>query len=70
MAWQEFLKEGGHNFHTVFKRIFFGRTNLKLIEKQERLWRGPGGKFFENVHALMAILGLFEQFPAKFCVNF
>ena len=29
---------GGHNFYT-FSRVFFffGRTNLKLIEKQERL---------------------------------
>ena len=28
---------GGHNFHIFFKRIFFGRTSLKLIEKQEKL---------------------------------
>ena len=28
---------GGHNFHTFFKRICFGRTNLKLIETQKRL---------------------------------
>ena len=27
----------GHNFHTFFKRICFGRTNLKLIETQKRL---------------------------------
>ena len=23
----------GHNFHIFFKRIFFARTNLKLIKK-------------------------------------
>ena len=27
-------------------------------------------KNFENVHALMAILVLFEQFSVKFCLNF
>ena len=26
-------------------------------------------KFFENVHALMAILALFEEFSAKICLN-
>ena len=26
---------GGHDFH-IFSRVFFGRTNLSLIEKQER----------------------------------
>ena len=65
MAWQEFLKDGRrHNFHIVFKRIFFNKTTLKLIEKQERFWGGSGGmltrKIFENVHDLMAILVLFE----------
>ena len=60
-----FLKgERGHNFHIVFKRIFFSATNLKLIEKQERFWKGSGGmlprKIFENVHDLMAILVHFE----------
>ena len=55
----------GRNLHIVFKRIFFSKTNMKLIEKQERFWGGgPGacfpGKLFENVHDLMAILALFE----------
>ena len=46
---------GGHSFLTFFKRIiFFGRTILKLIEKQERL------QIFENLHAAMAIFVLFE----------
>ena len=65
MAWQEFLKGGrGRNLHIVFKRIFFSKTNLKLIEKQDRFWGGSRGmlpqKIFEIVHDLMAILVLFE----------
>ena len=27
-------------------------------------------KFFENLHTVVAILALFEQFLRKFCVNF
>ena len=33
----ENFKRGGHNFHIFFKRIVFGRTNLKLIEKLVKL---------------------------------
>ena len=67
--------EGGrHNFHIVFKRIFFSRTNLKLNEKQKRHWGGPGacspGHIFGSLHAVMAILVLFELISAKFCLNF
>ena len=28
------------------------------------------GKFFKNLHTVMVILVLFEQFSAKFCLNF
>ena len=44
VAKREILKGGGNNFHTLFKRFFGGRTNLKLIETQKR---GPGGMFSE-----------------------
>ena len=27
-------------------------------------------KIFENLHAIMAILVLFDQFSGKFCLNF
>ena len=27
-------------------------------------------KIFENIHAIVAILALFEQFLGKFCLNF
>ena len=59
----KFLK-GEDIISTFFPaQIFFGRTNLKLIEKQERVL-GVGGhappKIFENLHAVTAILVLFE----------
>ena len=51
-------KRGGHNFH-FFQRLFFNRTNLKLIKKQEKLSGGSEDmlprKNFENLHAVMAI---------------
>ena len=50
-------------FH-IFQAHFFDRTNLKLIVKQKKALRGSGGmlprKNFENLHAVMAILVLFE----------
>ena len=55
------------------KRIFFGRTNLKLIKKQEKLSGGSGGmlprNIFENLHAATAILvpfKIFRQIVFKF----
>ena len=49
---------------TFFSSVFFGgRTNLKLIEKQKSS-RGVRGhaspENFEKLHAVMAILVLFE----------
>ena len=35
LAKQEILKGGGG--HNIFNRIFFGRTNLRMIEKQGKL---------------------------------
>ena len=62
---RNFKKGEGGIISTFFPASFFGRTNnLKLIRQQEKLWGGSGGmlprKIFENVHALMAILVLFE----------
>ena len=49
------FKRGSHNFATFYKSIFFGKTNLKLIEKQESLKEGLGacylGKFLK-IHML------------------
>ena len=47
------FKRGGHIFH-IFQAYFFGRINLKLLEKQEKLSEGPGAsprKKFGNLHA-------------------
>ena len=38
---KEVQKRGGHNFHIFFKRMFFGWTKLKLIEKQEKFLGDP-----------------------------
>ena len=46
---------------------------LKYIENIKGL-RGSGGRalrrFFENLHTVVAILVLFEQFSGKFCLHF
>ena len=44
-AWQG---ERGHNSHIVFKRIFFSKTNLKLIEKQKKFLGVWGHAYLEN----------------------
>ena len=47
---------------------------MKLIEKEEKLWEGPGACypkcFLENLHAVMAFLVLLVKFSRKFCLNF
>ena len=35
-------KRGEDIISTFFQRLFFNRTNLKLIKKQEKLLGGPG----------------------------
>ena len=42
VARREILKWRGHNFHTFCQAYFFGRTDLKLIKKQEKLLGNPG----------------------------
>ena len=37
VAQKEIFKEGAHSFHIFSRVFFFGRTNFKLIEKQEKL---------------------------------
>ena len=56
---------GGHNFHIFSSVFFFWQTNLKLIDKHEKLWGVRGHsppEIFENLHAvgLMVVLVLFE----------
>ena len=41
--------------------FFFGRTNLKLIEKHDKLLEDPGACFLgKNLLIVMAILVLFD----------
>ena len=58
------FERGRQIFHIFSKRIFFGRTHLKLIEKQGKVIGGSGSmlprKIFENFPAVMAILMLYE----------
>ena len=37
VAQREILNGGDHNFHIFSSVFYFGRTDLKLIEKQEKL---------------------------------
>ena len=42
VAKREILKGGEGITSTLFSSVFFGRTNLKLVETQKRLLGGPG----------------------------
>ena len=69
------IKELDHQIFT-FLRIFFfsGQANLKQIAKQRYGARGVRGHasrmIFENVHAVMPILVLFEQFLRQILLNY
>ena len=65
-----FFQRGAPNFDIVFKRIFSGRIIVRLIEKMKGSMGVRGHTRPENLHTVMAILVLFEQFLGKFCLNF
>ena len=59
------LKRGkGHDFLIFFNRIFFRLNDFQADWKTRKVVRGSGNmlpwKNFENLHAVMAILALFE----------
>ena len=61
MAKRKILKGEGHNF-PIFRRIFFDRTNVNLIAKQEssKVVRGHASpENLENLHAVITIFGAF-----------
>ena len=63
MARRKFLKGGsGHNFHIVFKRIFFQLNSFEAdCETIKALGRSGGMIPWKNFfHAVMAILVLLE----------
>ena len=69
---RNFERGGGHNFHLYFKRtVNIFRQNK--FEAKKSSW-GSGGmlprKIFENLHAVMAILVLLNDFQAKFVPTF
>ena len=59
---------------TFFSRVFFSGELILIGLRIKKGTRGFGGmlprKIFEDLHAVMAILVLFEQFSRKFCLNF
>ena len=64
---------GAPIFDVFSSVVFSGRIILKHNENRKGL-RGSGvmlpRKIFENLHTVVAILVLFEQFLGKFCLNF
>ena len=68
---QNFLQGGGTNFRDFFKSSFFpaelvlSYLNNKNDSRGVRRHAPP--KNFENLHTVMAILVLFEQFSGKVC---
>ena len=66
---QNFFREGAPIFDTFLRVLFFSRVNFK-----QHIKTTVGGsvgmlprKFFENLHTVMAILVLFEQFLGNVC---
>ena len=57
-----------------FQEHFFPAEFFKSLLRINKALGGSEGmlpqKFFENLHAVVAILVLFKQFLGKFCLNF
>ena len=69
-AYSEFFSIRGHQTFTYFQAYFF-RKNYFENKKDSRGSRGVLPRsFLENLHTVVAILVLFEQFLRKFCLNF
>ena len=68
---QKFFQGGSTKFNHFFKRIFSGRVNFKQLISTKNDSRGSRSmlprKTFENLHSVMVILVLFEQFLGKVC---
>ena len=73
-AYSEFFQGKSTKFRHFFKRSFSLEelTLSNLSNKND--FRGSGGmlhrKIFENLHTVMVILALFEQFSGKSCSYF
>ena len=55
----------------IFKRIFSGKVEFEAYRETKMILGGCGGrlprKIFENLHTVMGILALFEQFVTQIC---
>ena len=67
---RKIFQGGGTLFRHIFKRSCFS-AKLFLSMLKIKALGGPGGmlprNFFKNLHAVLAILVLFEQLLGKFC---
>ena len=73
---RNFFKEGEPKISIFSSEFFFLAELFQSIGllRTKKALGGSGGmllrKFFENLHDIVAILELFEQFLGKFCLNF
>ena len=69
-----FFWERAPNFVTFFKLVFFSAQLIISNLSDKRTLRGSGSillrKIFENLHTVMAILMLCEDFSGKVCLYF
>ena len=69
-AYSEILQGMDTNFRHIFKSIFSGRFIFNHNKKKKVLGRSGGmlpKKLFENLHTIVAILVLLENFSGKVC---
>ena len=72
-VFRNFFRDGAPNFVTFSSVVFSGRVNFQQLSNKNDSrgvrWHAPPDNF-ENLHTVMAILVLFEQFSGKVCSYF
>ena len=73
-AYSEFFSGKGHQVSSLFQGQFFPGRVISSNVSNKNDFRGVRGmvprKIFENLHTVMVILALFEQFSGKVCSYF
>ena len=73
-AYSEVFSGRGHQISSLFPAFFFPNKLILSNLSNKNDSRGSAGmlpqKSFENLHTVMAVLVLFEQFSGKFCLYF
>ena len=72
-AYSEFFSVRGHQILTYFQTHFFRKNYFKAFKNIKGRGASEGvlpRKIFKNLHAVVAILVLFEQFLHSFGFNF